>query len=152
MLGVLIPAVAICQDVLDDGQRVRSIQTGKVYLILDREKRLIEDVKVFDRLFKNEEAIIQLDEYLLETMPTGKPIKNASLCKSNQAPTYLLIDHQKRHISNPEIFDKFGFDWTKVHIVSEEELKKYPTGRKIENPAFVPVSPLPCGTKDSYRN
>ena len=65
-------------------------------------------------------------------------LNNGIFVKSQGPKVYFLENGMKRWVESPEVFNAFGFNWNKIRFVSEEELKKYPTGSDIKNAARYP--------------
>ena len=116
---------------MSDGQRIAVNPSSSVYLILDREKRLLNNDIVYNNLFIDKRGVQYIGTLNMELLPTGKPVKNAMLCKGSTAAVYLVLEKTKQHISNPEVFNLFYFDWGKIKTVTDQEILKYKTKKPI---------------------
>jgi hypothetical protein len=149
-LFILLSNIISSQIPIPDGKIVKSISTGKIYLIIDREKREIKNTNIYNRLFKDTFGIITLSDLDNDLLPAGKPVNDGYLCKGTSEAVFLVINGCKRHIISPQIFDYYNFDWNKIRVLPDNTILKIKTGKPIETliiPKKYPNEPLPCGVK-----
>ncbi|MGF7049237.1 hypothetical protein J2T13_003747 [Paenibacillus sp. DS2015] len=63
--------------------------------------------------------------------PNSTGVENGMLV-TNGINIYLIEDNTKRHITTPEVFERLGYDWSKVVEKDDESLKLVKTGAPIE--------------------
>ena len=66
--------------------------------------------------------------------PRGIPLSlDACLIKANDSdPVYLSTNGVKSHIKSVEDFNKVGFDWDKIKVMSPAEVDAIPTAPEYE--------------------
>jgi hypothetical protein len=145
---ILNPNFVHLHSQINEGERVKSEQTGLIYLCLDNQLYKFENGFNMTNLFLLPENIRLISEAEIQKLPIVANLKNVYLAKAEDAAIYLVIDKKKRHISSPKAFDFYGFDWNKVIKMSNQTLWKIPTG----NPIIINLDklieqPLPCGNQ-----
>lgn len=103
-----------------------------VYLVLFCEKSWIPNPPTLNGLFNNWKIThFKKNPNIAkaEAMTNGaKLIKTASDPK-----VYLHNNGRKFWIANPATFNKFNFDWKKIHILSDAAVNSIPTGEVINS-------------------
>ena len=68
------------------------------------------------------------------------------IAKTKEAAVYSIINPQKRHVTNPDVFNKMDINWSAVKTLTVKELWKIETGRPIKliNTNHKFEEPLPC--------
>ena len=87
-----------------------------VYLIIFCEMRWIPNPPTLDGLFNSWKIRVFKKS---PNIPKGPGISNGSLLikSPKQNTVYLHTDGKKYPIANPTTFDKFNFDWSKIHVI-----------------------------------
>ncbi|MBI4117503.1 MAG: hypothetical protein HY453_00245 [Parcubacteria group bacterium] len=120
-----------------EGSLLKSITGPKIYKIEKGKKRWIENENAFNLNKFKWDAIVEVDDTVLEQYPDGYPITTKlstekNLIKVNFNPdVYLIENGQRRHIEDEGIFYTYGFRWQDIITVSPEELDSYPLGEPI---------------------
>jgi hypothetical protein len=131
MTIMLMSIVGIAQK---NGQRVQSIESPAIYLILDGKKCHIPSEVVYNNLFRNWNNIIKKSEAQINNIPTGQPLStDATLCLNNGV-VWFLNNGKKRHVGSEAAMDKYNFSWEVASRTScsYDVLKTYPTGRTLD--------------------
>jgi hypothetical protein len=132
---------------INSGERVRSNETGVVYLCIDDELLKFENPAIFEKIFILPENVRLVPESEIQKLPITSNVQVAYLAKAEDAAIFLVVDGTKKHISSPEVFNQYGFDWNKIIPIRNLVLWKIPTGSPIKLiPAHLIEQPLPCGT------
>jgi len=98
-----------------------------VFLVMFCEKRWIPNPPTLDGIFNS----WKIHHFKGEPdVLTGPPITNgALLIKSPSSDkVYIHTNDTKYWICNPPTFDKFNFDWKKIHTIPDAEVNKIKTG------------------------
>jgi hypothetical protein len=99
-----------------------------LYLLLDKSAHHIPDPATFDRLFANWSKIL---EVAVSSVPIGKPITNDAYLATAGDKVYLVNMGEKRWIMSPMTFNSYNFNWGRIKLVPEAELKNIPDGKTI---------------------
>jgi len=115
-----------------NGFRLKHPARPEVYLIDSGQKRWIPNPTTYTNLFKDWNGILIYPD--IDTIDTGSSISNgASLIKGDQAPQVYLVDNGlKRWIINPDVFNKYYFDWNKVRVIPQVVIDYVPPGEDIQ--------------------
>jgi hypothetical protein len=119
------------------GRLFHDDRNGRVSLLLDYEIRPIASQEVFNRLFAvpldpNHPAFHRYSLY--SGFAEGEPITNESrFIRADGDEKIYLVDTVanrpiKRHVKNPQAFERCHFCWNKVHNISPEEVARIPVG------------------------
>jgi hypothetical protein len=110
--------------------RVKLPNSHAVYVIERGKKRWIPNPRTYNNLFKNWNGI-HVSLYVAD-IPTGRPIQNGALLfKSGAHPAVYITDHgKKRHIINPNVFNKYHFAWNKICKYPHVIVTSIPNGPK----------------------
>jgi hypothetical protein len=114
-----------------NGSRLRAPGQATVYLIDKGFRRAVPNVPVYEALFRDWECIIEdIDP---ETIRLGDPLAgSASLVRVAGAPAvYFLDGTPRRHVTSPQVMDKYRFAWERVREATAEDLAKWPEGPKL---------------------
>ena len=105
----------------EQGARIRNVNDGYIYLLIDGELRHIPNEKTFTNLFRSWSNVAGA---------FGPPLtEGAYLGKNPDDPAvYLIVDGKKRHITSPGVMDKFDFNWSQIR---QEDLSGIPDGEPI---------------------
>lgn len=72
------------------------------------------------------------DKFNLDASKVHANLSKGQLLKASDAPAvYFVLDGVKHEIPSLEVFEKLHFSWSKVKIISLEEIKKLPTGNPL---------------------
>ncbi|OGF25897.1 hypothetical protein A2331_06335 [Candidatus Falkowbacteria bacterium RIFOXYB2_FULL_34_18] len=114
-----------------------------VWLIKDGKKRPFLTRGALTSRF-NPDKIIQVDKSVLDNYTIGAPIRfpQYSLIRSPKGDIYLLVDDQKRKVSNMEAFRVIGFNPEEVMSASWEDVNSYGNGSEITAESKYPTGAL----------
>jgi hypothetical protein len=100
--------------------------SSTVYLMDQNMKKPIPDIATFQRYgFRWEDLVTVSDEFLSFYRPTSF-LKG--LNKGSRQAVYLIENGKKRLIPNPQTFQRYGFRWEDIIVVSDQFLYFYPLG------------------------
>jgi putative addiction module CopG family antidote len=116
-----------------NGLRVKIPGRAEVYLVDQGYRRWIPNPETYNNLFRDWNNIIE--EITVANIPLGANISNgAILAKAYDHPAVFLIDQgQKRHITSPEIMNKYHFSWEHIYQIPIILLESIATGTSIIN-------------------
>ncbi|MBF0324704.1 MAG: hypothetical protein HQL42_06480 [Alphaproteobacteria bacterium] len=119
-----------------EGARVRLVDTGAIYLMLDGKLRHVPTADTVNALFENWYTIRGI--YTLDGLSVGAPLPaDAFLSRGIGGKVYLVADGLKRWITHPEAFAKYGFSDPKVRSGEPTQ----PTGPDITGTPAPAVQP-----------
>lgn len=115
-----------------NGLRMKHPARPEVYLIDNGQKRWIPNPGTYTNLFGSWDGIYIYPE--IDSVDTGPTISaGASLIRGDQSPQVYLVDNGvKRWIINPDVFNKYFFDWNKVRVVPQIVIDFVPAGSNIQ--------------------
>ncbi len=121
-----------------DGTLVRVKGEAGVWLIQNGKRRPFRSKNVF-LLSYNFQNVQDIDKTDLETFEIGRPMTfpNYSLVRASLGQLFMLVDNQKRAISE-DIFRAIGFHPDEIIEIEETDLISYENGEPI-------LSPYPTG-------
>ena len=100
----------------------------KVYYLTESGMiRHIPNEKVFNSYGDKWEDVVTVSP---EEIRTYKP--NNLIRLNNGYKVYLLENGKKRWIKTAQVFNRLGYDWSKIAPVNQVELNSYPQGSDIE--------------------
>lgn len=105
----------------------------KVYFMVGGAKLLTqgnEAVRLVDQVSEGLTNAGMVWSGALGSVP-GVPRDGTLLRERSTAPVYVMRTGQKRHISNPAVFDQLCFSWGNVRIVPDGSLAGIPTGGPV---------------------
>ena len=112
------------------GALLRNPKTGGVFYVQGGEKHALVSPELLTLYFKNrriqKSSQTELDEYT-----SGDPInlRDGELVRVEADPTvYVISDGARRPIADGETFEKQGWKWENVMVVSEKVLALHPLG------------------------
>ncbi len=112
-------------------ERVKLIRVGAspdiYYTTENWMKRKVPNMNVFYSYGNRLEDVISISQEELNWYPENRLIKF-----DNDWKIYYLENGQKRWIKSPAVFNRLGFDWTKIAPVNWQEINAYPTGPAID--------------------
>src|SRR3989338_5468302 len=73
---------------------------------------------------------------------------DGTLIKGSGPEVYALENGLKRHITTEAVFDGFEYNWDKIQYIADEDLARYPTGKKIDNARSYPEGALVRGARN----
>ena len=115
-----------------EGEMIQTDGQAAVYLVVFCEKRWIPNPPTLDGLFNSWKIThFRTNPNIL----TGPAITNGALLikASNNDAVYLHSNGHKYWIANPPTFDKFNFDWSKIHVYPPADVDRIPTGPIINS-------------------
>jgi len=111
---------------------IRVNGAGAVYLVLDGTLRHVPNPTTLEGLFNTVGGWKITEVTGLQDLTMGSALTDGALLVTGSGPhIYLLNDGEKRWIVDPTTFDKFGFDWTKVHTYPDVLINAIPSGADI---------------------
>lgn len=120
-----------------EGVLLKMIYQDRVYLISGGRRRWIFDAATFEKLGYSWENIVVVSENDLNYHSIGQTIVEAnlhpegSLIKGSSAAVYYVQNNKLRQILSLEAFERAGFHWERLLLVSDEELARYELGKPI---------------------
>lgn len=132
LVGVTTPAsAASCANMPlygTPGQRIKHPDSAAVYLVDGNGKeRAIPNETVYFNLFDSWSGIVVTST--AGCLIDGVTLYGARLIKTANNPSVYIIDgNYKRGIPSEAAFNKYGFSWSKIAIVSQSYLDSWPTG------------------------
>jgi hypothetical protein len=114
-----------------NGLRLKMPNQPQVYLIDQGLRRWIPNPATYNNLFRDWSGIIV--DINVDEIPQGVPITDgAILARPSNGPAVYLIDvGQKRHVTSPQVMDKYYFSWQTVYVVPHVLIDFIPTGPAI---------------------
>lgn len=108
-----------------NGTAVRD-SAGNIWWIRNGEKRPFASVAVAASLI-NVDKVVPASDTELATYEEGRPINfpNYALLKEPEGRIWLIVDDERRHITNMDAFRAFGFNMDEVQEVTAAELDGY---------------------------
>ena len=124
-----IKVVAASQlDEYKDAKLVKLPHEKNVYfLYLEKKiKKAIPNEKVFLSYGHKWEEIVEISSRDLVAYSDIKLVKT-----QDKPSVYLLEGGAKKPIFSAEVFERRGYDWSKIGVVNKTDLDSYPTGESI---------------------
>ena len=104
-----------------DGTLLRGKNDFKVYLVHNGTKRWLKNIDIFNSYNLDWKDIQAVSDKIINAIPPTKLIQTKGDIK-----VYLLNDlGYRRHITNPDVFNSYAFNWNEIAQVSPEELSAY---------------------------
>lgn len=117
------PFAELWQDMVTDG----------VYYVKDGQKHRIIDQEILVANYPDM-AVKEVTTKTLEDITTGLPIKlvDGTLVKKEfDKDIYVISDGYRRLIPNGETFEKLGYDWTAVRVISNKVMNFHKIGEPL---------------------
>jgi len=109
---------------------VQTYGEAEVYLVMFCEKKWIPNPPTLDGIFNSWKIHRFKKEPGLEK--SSAVTNGALLIKDAKSPkVYIHTNGHKYWICNPATFNKFNFDWKKIHTLPVDEVDKIPTGETL---------------------
>jgi hypothetical protein len=110
--------------IVRDGLLIRGSST-RIYIIKRGKRWHIPNRVIFEKGMKLDwNAVLQVKDNVLNTIPEGK-----MLIRGVSSPAIYIIEvGSRRHIPNPDTFNKMGLDWETVFKVDDDSLESIPLG------------------------
>ena len=127
-----------------DRKLVRADGDPKVYLIEDGTKRHIPNPEVFNdqSLDWTDVEDVHPDELLVLAEDDPLSYTEGTLIKGEGPEVYAISNDQKRHVTDPNAFNRLQYNWNHIVEVDNSELNLYSTGEEIDNNSDYPDSTL----------
>lgn len=121
------------------GDLMKSYDSPNVYVFDYDVKRLIPDEQSFLELGYTWDQVNEVDQSIIDLVPAAKnlipTLKNHSLVKSETSDKVYYIDNYvKRWVYTPALFQAYGWTWSDVSIVSDQDLSQYSEGLVLHFP------------------
>lgn len=117
-----------------EGMLLKADNADAVYLVQFGSLHHIPNPDVYFALFPAWNKITVKSPKEVNAIPLGIPLSlDACLIKANDSdPVYLSTNGVKSHIKSVEDFNKVGFDWDKIKVMSPAEVDAIPTAPEYE--------------------
>jgi len=122
-----------------NGSLLRAVNSSTVYLIEQGKKRPFKMTsEQFSRLgFKwSEIKNVSLED--LTAYSDGQKIKygtdNELVTTKKNFTVYLIENGKRRPFTSATLFNKLGYDWSKIKIIEDEEMESFLVGEKMKYP------------------
>ncbi len=117
-----------------EGMLLKADNADAVYLVQFGSLHHIPNPDVYFALFPAWDKITVKSPEEVNAIPLGIPLSlDACLIKANDSdPVYLSTNGVKSHIKSVEDFNKVGFDWDKIKVMSPAEVDAIPTAPEYE--------------------
>lgn len=105
-----------------DGTLIRTMDSPKIYAIIDGKKKWIPTPEVFEQLgykWRSVKIISQSD------LDSYTDYEDNLIRRKGGYEVYLVTGGIRRHIPDPQVFLDYGFSWDDVKEVEREALDKY---------------------------
>lgn len=126
-----------------DGTLIKTEAGEKTYLLENGKKRWITDAAAFISNGYDWKDVKLIDESELALYPDGEnilakavPIGENSLVQSDGPEVYIIKASKKHWIKDAQTFAAYGFEWSKIIKISNEELLKYENGEVLSKSVF----------------
>ena len=121
-----------------DGSLLQTINSPMVYLIEQGKKRVFEMTgEQFSRLGFEWSTIKKVSLEDLTAYSDGQKIKYGSdgeLVTTKNSTVYLIESGKRRAFTSATLFNKLGYDWSKIKIIENEEMESFLFGKKMKYP------------------
>lgn len=120
-----------------NGTLVRERNVSRVFLIKEGLRKPIASAALFDKLVYQWDKIIELSPIELSTYLLGDFVlyPDGSLVRAEKdEKVYLVSEGGKRHITSAALFNKLGYRWNAINLISPEELGSYLGGETVKFP------------------
>lgn len=114
-----------------------------IWLLQDGQKRPFLSYSALISRFDPKKVVI-VDSSALESYPKGAPIKfpNYSLLRSPEKNIYLIVNNEKRLITDNNTFKTIGFSLDEVMEASSDDLSNYQLGKNVTATSTYPTGKL----------
>lgn len=115
--------------VYPEGILLKADAAAEVYLVQLGSRHHIPNSDVYFALFPAWDKITVKSQEEVNAIPLGIPLSlDACLIKADDSdPVYLSTNGVKSHIQSVEDFNKVGFDWNKIKVMSPAKVDAIPT-------------------------
>lgn len=120
-----------------NGVLVRQAGKNETYLIENKQRREISSDKLMNVLKYNPANTISITENELNHFPAGEKMKypDNTLVKIENSPAVYLIKNGKRkEFASAVIFEKLGYKWNNIIIITKSEIENHPADGKVLYP------------------
>lgn len=135
----------VSEKVLPDGTLIKAADDEKIYLIEDGRKRWITDSTTFVARGYDWGKVIIVDKLELgiywdgENISGGSgAIREGSLVKGSGPEVYLIENGKRRWIQDERAFAQYGFDWSEITRVNDQEFFQFSEGAKLADNSLAP--------------
>jgi hypothetical protein len=119
-----------------DGLRVKTPNSGAVYLIMDQGyRRYIPNPATYGQLFRNWDGIItDIDVGLIPELPALSNLAVLARPSVGEGRIYLVSNGRKCWVTSTAAMDRYYFDFAKVQVLSPAVIDAIPNGPDINWP------------------
>lgn len=112
LLSVLVSFSAISQSAYNT-KRVQLNGNAAIYLVFEGVKKQIPNQDCYNRLFKDWNGIVKLDQASFNSIPSGTAFSAAATLsiRPSDGAVFLIDNGKKYHISSAELMDSYYFNW-----------------------------------------
>lgn len=116
-----------------DGQRIKSTDSGIIYLVINGIRHTIPDGATYDNLFISWNGV-KVSNFLATNIPQGVALTNgAYLAQGKPSGTkYLVTNNVKRLIPDDATFENFYFNPNTVYHLPDPFLNSIPWGEDVD--------------------
>jgi hypothetical protein len=115
------------------GARIRQAGDPAIYLVDDDGTlRHVPDPATYNNLFRDGNGVQQLTN--VSSITTGPELTSGAhlaIAQETMSAVYLIDNGQKRHVTSPQVMDKFYFNWNQVQPVPQSTLDALPDGAPL---------------------
>lgn len=120
-----------------DNTLLKAENFPSIYLIKDGQRKEFTSLFLFEKSgYQWQDVIITTKEEVKKYSFAGRVLyPDGLLVKSANNPTiYLLENSKKRAITSIVLFEKLGYDWNEIILLSPSEMSEYPVGQILTYP------------------
>jgi len=123
--------------VYPDGVLIKADNSAAIYFVENGKKREFTSLTLFEKLGYNWDDVISIKNEEIDNHPLGGNVlyPDGILIRSADNPDiYLLESGKKRKITSLKLFEKLGYNWNDVTVISLDEFKAYSSGKNLVYP------------------
>lgn len=121
---------------LQNGMTVRNPGAAGTWLVLNGQlSGFSNSANSYEKIYTSHNQDVIVDPSITEKKPTGPTIDTASLISINGGQVYFVYNSIACPIHNPDIFNTYHFDWTKVQPIPLSQFNQYTPGPALDNTA-----------------
>jgi hypothetical protein len=126
-LGALSPASSDW-----NGLRLRSPESAPIFIVFDGSLHWIPNPTTYNNLFKDWNGILSIENLGAKIGQGPNISEDAMLAEQNEGGKVFLITNDVKHwIVNPNVFDRYNFNWGRVRHLPATILESIPSGSNL---------------------
>jgi hypothetical protein len=122
------PANSVGSTAAYEGKRVRTAKDPAVWLVMCGVRRWIPDEVTYNNIFRDWSGIRTITDREIDSIPTGKTLRNASLVKGTDPRVFFVHDNTKYYIKSEAAFNAWNFDWSEIALAEQVVLNRMTNG------------------------